>query len=144
TEPIAVIANQQIVPTGATSFTPIPPFSSYSGFDAGSLNVTLPVIQHNWYQYYTEFYVQNVGSDDASVTVTYYPGSDGTDDTGASGVSESATIKQYASEGFSQEAMTELGAPSGNPYVGRFLGSAKVESDQPVVVVVNQNNVGKY
>jgi hypothetical protein len=143
TEEIAVIANQQLLPNGATGFTPIAPFSSYSGATGGATQVTLPVIMYNWYGYYTEFYVQNAGSGDANVTVTYYPGEMNGETSGAAGVTESAVIPQFASKGFSQQAMPALGAPSGT-WAGRFLGSAVVTGDQPLVVVVNQHVVASH
>jgi len=143
TEEIAVTTNQQLLPTGATGFTPIAPFSSYSGASAGSTQVTLPSIMHNWFGYYTEFYVQNVGSGDAHVNITYYPGEMDGATSGATGQTDSGTIPKFASKGFSQENMTNLAAGSGI-WAGRFLGSAVVTSDQPVVVVVNQHNPGTY
>jgi hypothetical protein len=143
TEEIAVIANQQLLPNGATGFTPIPPFSSYSGATGGSTQVTLPVIMYNWFGYYTEFYVQNAGSGDAAVTVTYYPGVMNGETSGAAGVTDTGTIPQFASQGFSQESMPGLGAPSGT-WTGRFLGSAVVTADQPIVVVVNQHVVASH
>jgi hypothetical protein len=91
---------------------------------------------YNWYGYYTEFYVQNVGMGTADVDVAYYPGLGG-----ATGVTDDATIPQYTSENFSQKSQTALGAPSGT-FAGRFNGAAVVTSDQPVVVVVNEHNEG--
>lgn len=132
--PIAVIVNQQTAPPGRTYMVSTPPFASYTGFGYGSKQVTLPEIMYNWYGYYTEFFVQNVGDGPANVQVTYYPGL-----AGASGVTENVTIAQYASQQFSQKNKTSLGAPSG-PYAGRFLGSAVISSTQPVVVVVNEHN----
>jgi len=143
TEEIAVIANQQLLPTGATGFTPIAPYSSYSGASAGATQVTLPVIMHNWFGYYTEFYVQNVGSAAANVTITYYPGEMDGATSGAAGQTDSGTIPKFASKGFSQESKTGLAAGSGT-WAGRFLGSAVVTSDQPVVVVVNQHLPSSY
>ncbi len=143
TEEIAVIANQQLLPNGATNFNPIPPFSSYSGAAGGATQVTLPVIMYNWFGYYTEFYVQNVGSGAANVTIAYYPGQMSGETSGAIGVTESATIPQFASKGFSQQAMSSLGAPSGM-WAGRFLGSAVITGNQPLVVVVNQHYVASH
>lgn len=132
--PVAVIVNQQTAPPGRSYMASTPPFASYTGFESGSSQVTLPEIMYNWFGYYTEFFVQNTGNGPANVQVTYYPGL-----AGASGVTETATIAQYASHQFSQKNKTSLGAPSG-PYAGRFIGSALVSSDQPIVVVVNEHN----
>jgi len=143
TEEIAVIANQQLLPNGATGFTPIAPYSSYSGASVGATQVTLPVIMHNWFGYYTEFYVQNVGSGTANVNITYYPGEMEGQTSGATGQTDGGTIPKFASKGFSQENKTGLAAGSGM-WAGRFLGSAVVTSDQPIVVVVNQHFPGSY
>ena len=52
-QPVAVIVNQQTAPTGLGYMSSTPPFASYTGFDEGSTQVTLPEIMHNWYGYYT-------------------------------------------------------------------------------------------
>ncbi|MGC8786996.1 MAG: hypothetical protein ACP5Q1_06175 [Anaerolineae bacterium] len=132
--PVAVIVNQQTAPPGRTYMASTPPFASYTGFESGSTQVTLPEIMYNWYGYYTEFFVQTVGDGQANVQVTYYPGL-----AGASGVTETASIPQYASRRFSQKEKSSLGAPSGT-HAGRFIGSAVISSTQPVVAVVNEHN----
>jgi len=134
--PVAVIVNQQTAPPGREVMVSTPPFASYTGFEAGSTQVTLPEIMYNWYGYYTEFFVQNVGSGPANVSVTYYPGL-----AGASGVTENVNIPQYASHRFSQKNMSSLGATSG-PHIGRFIGAAVITSTQPIVAVVNEHNEG--
>lgn len=134
--PVAVIVNQQTAQPGLPYMASTPPFASYTGFESGSAQLTLPEIMYNWYGYYTEFFVQNVGSDSAAVTVTYYPGL-----AGNSGVTENANIAQYASHQFSQKNMSSLGAPSGT-YAGRFIGSAVISATQPIVAVVNEHNEG--
>ena len=132
--PVAVVVNQQTAPPGQAGMNSTPPFASYTGFESGSTQVPLPEIMYNWYGYYTEFFVQNVGDASADVQITYYPGLGG-----ASGVTETATIPQYTSHQFSQKNMSSLGAPSG-AYAGRFNGSAVISSTQPVVAVVNEHN----
>ena len=140
-QPIAAIANQQLVPTGATAFTPSQPFSSYSGASAGSTTVIIPVIMYNWFGYYTEMYIQNVGSAGASnVDITFYPTTVNGELAGTSGVTDNDNaIAQYASGYKSQESLSALGAASGT-WADRFLGAAVITSDQPLVVVVNQHN----
>lgn len=144
-QPIAAIVNQQLVPVGATSYSPKPPFSTYSGASSGSTTITLPAVMYNWYNYYTEIFVQNVGSADASnVDIAYIPGKIGAEFTGASGVADNdLAIPQFASIANSQQNKTALGAPSGT-FAGRFLGSATITSDQPIIAVVNQHNVSAY
>jgi hypothetical protein len=148
-EPIAAIANQELAPSGQPSYNPEPPFSTYSGQSEGAMMLTLPAVMYNWYGYYTEIFIQNVGSADAAdVDITYVPGAmdvgSGPEPSGAAGVTDlDNTIPQYASIHKSQETMSSLGAPSGS-FAGRFLGSAVIESDQPIIAVVNQHNTGDY
>lgn len=146
-QPIAAITNQQLNPAGSTMWQGAPPFSTYSGESEGATLVTLPAVMYNWYGYYTEIYIMNIGNDDATnVDITYIPGKmdvgAGPENTGASGVTDNDNpIPQYASLYVSQENLTSLGAPSGT-FTGRFLGSAVITSDQPIIAVVNQHNVG--
>lgn len=109
----------------------------------GADEVILPSIMHNWYGYHTEFFVQNVGSGPASVNITFIPGVMEGETSGASGVTDSATIPQFASKNFSQLGLTALGAPSG-AFEDRFLGSAVVTSNEPIVVVANQHQVADH
>jgi hypothetical protein len=68
----------------------------------------------------------------------------GPEDSGAFGVTDlDNTIPQYASIHVIQETLSSLGAPSGS-FTGRFLGSAVLTSDQPIIAVVNQHNTGDY
>jgi hypothetical protein len=75
--------------------------------------------------YYTWFNVQNTGTADATLTVDYVPGSAGSADTQGPVV-----VKPGASHTFDQHDMTSLGAT--------FIGSAVVNSDQPIVATVMQ------
>lgn len=145
TQPVAVIANQQLVSSTSTTYNPVPPFSSYSGQSDGGAKVTLPAVMYNWYNYYTDLYIMNVGGGTANtVSISYIPGSLNGQQTGASGVVDSPnSIPQYATLTKSQQSMTNLGAPSGT-YAGRFIGSAVVTSDQPIIAVVNEQNTHDY
>lgn len=149
-QPIAAVVNQQLGVSGSGSS--YPPFSSYSGASAGATNVLLPEIMYNWFNNYTEIYIQNAGTAAASnITIEYYPTKIGTCTTGATGqvdtvASAGNTLAQYASRSVSQFAKTNLaasGCTSAAYFNGRFLGSAVVKSDQPVVVVVNHISPGK-
>lgn len=148
-QPIAAITNQETAPAGGTSYTPGPPFSTYSGQSTGGTRIILPAVMYNWYGYYTEIFIMNVGTAQANdVDITYIPGKMdvgyGLEDTGASGVTDlNNVIPQYASLHKSQQNMTQLGAPSGT-FKGRFLGSAVITADQPIIAVVNQHNPGAY
>ncbi|MBS1248910.1 MAG: hypothetical protein MAG431_00480 [Chloroflexi bacterium] len=146
-QPVAAISNIQLVPDGASEYTPGPPFSTYSGQGAGATTLTLPSVMHNWYGYYTEIIIMNTASSQATdVDITYVPGTmdvgNGPEATGASGVTEvDLTIPGYASLVKSQENKTELGAPDGT-FAGKFFGAANITSDQPIIAIVNQHNVG--
>lgn len=98
---------------------------SYSGFNGGATTVNLPLIQRGNGNINSWITVQNAGSSDASVTVTYSPGSTG------NAATDTATIKPGAARTFYQKNKTELG--------NRFIGSAKITTNgQPVVAIVNQ------
>jgi len=142
-QPLAGIVNQEFYSSG--SISPQPPVSAYSAFQAGSNTVYNPSIMYNYYGFYTELYIMNVGNGDASVRIDYYPGKDGTLDMGASGIFETFSVKQYQSVKKSQQSMANLGAPAGNgQYVGKFFGSAKVTANQPLAVVVNEHQPSNY
>ena len=143
-EPIAAIANQQLVPSGATTYTPAPPFSTYSGQGSGATQLTLPAVMYNWYGYYTDIFIMNVGDADATnVDISYVPGTLDGNPTGTAASQNDLSIKQYASLMRSQQSMTSLGATTGI-FSGRFLGSAVITSDQPIIAVVNQHNPAAY
>lgn len=143
-EPVVAMVGQQLVPDSSASYAPVPPFSSYSGEDTGSTQITLPSVLYNWYGYYTEFYVMNTGAaTDNNVDITYIPGVVDGCTTGATGQTElNVTVPQFASINRNQEAQTALGAASVvgcEGYAGRFSGSAIITSDEPIVAVVNQH-----
>jgi hypothetical protein len=99
--------------------------ASYAGFSAGATEVNLPLIMRNNGGFNTWFNVQNAGTADANVTVTYTPAQ-----AGNSGVTQTAVIKPGAAYTFDQATLTALGS--------RFVGSAKVTSNQPIVATCNQ------
>jgi hypothetical protein len=127
-QPVAAIGNE----LGNTSQYG----ASYSGFSAGATKASLPLIMCNNSGFDTWFNVQNAGSTDAQIMITYYKGSDGVD-----GVTETATIPPGAAKTFNQKAgsstknCNDLKGAS-----GKFVGSAVVEStnDVPIVAAVNQ------
>jgi hypothetical protein len=75
--------------------------------------------------FYTWFNVQNAGSADASVTVQYVPGS-----SGSAYTAPAVTVKPGAAATFSQRDLAALGT--------KFVGSAVVSSNQPIVATVMQ------
>lgn len=141
-QPVAAVVNQQLVPDGSTSLNSTPPFSSYSGASAGSTTVTLPQLMYNWYGYYTDVIVQNVGTGAASnISIAYTPTTIGGAVAGATGQTDTiASLAQYAATTVSQQSASKLGAASGT-FAGRFFGSATITSGQPIVAIVNQQKV---
>jgi len=114
-------------------------FAATNGFQAGSSSVSLPLVMCNNSGFDTFFNVQNAGTTDANVTVEYVPGSNGNAD------SENAVIKPGAAKTFDQT----LGSSTVNcgtlaDGTGKFIGSAKITSDQPVAAVVMQLNTGGF
>lgn len=97
---------------------------SYAPFTAGSLVSYAPVIMNNYYGYNTALTVQNLSTTTAAaVTVTY-----------GTGLTQSHSIPASSSYVFYTPAS---GLPTGT------LTSARIDSDQPVVALVNENNVYK-
>jgi hypothetical protein len=144
---IAAVANQQTDPgTGSSQ----PPFSSYSGASQGATELIIPAVMYNWFGYYTEIIIQNVGDADATdIDIEYFPTTFGAGcQAGAAGVTDvDNDLAQYASVNKSQLEMSSLGASglTGDcEYLNdRFLGSAKITADQPIVAVANQHVQGK-
>nr|MBA3337118.1 hypothetical protein [Chloroflexia bacterium] len=98
---------------------------SATGLTAGSTNVGLPLIMRGNSGFNTFFSVQNAGTAPATVNISYTPGSDGNP------LNEPAvTIAPGASRTFDQGARPELG--------DKFIGSASITSDQPLVAMVSQ------
>jgi hypothetical protein len=106
--------------------------ASYAGFrdpPGSATTAYLPLIMRGNGGFNTWFNVQNAGSADANVTVTYTPVVRGGTPIGNS-FTETATIKPGAAHTFDQAALAGLGA--------RFVGSVKVTSNQAIVATVNE------
>lgn len=96
---------------------------SYNPFAEGALKFYAPIIYHNYYGFNTDLSVQNIGTADANVTITY---SDGTVN---EVVLKPNSGKSYYTPGVLPENKTKF-------------YSAVVTSDQPVVVIVNESSAG--
>ena len=126
---IRAIAN--LVGSGPANY-----FASYNGFQGGSTTVSLPLIMCNNSGFDTFFNVQNAGSAAANITINYTPGSDG-----ASGKSEAATIQPGAAKTFDQATgSATLNCATLQGGTLKFIGSAIITSNQPVVASVMQIN----
>ena len=114
-------------------------FAATNGFQAGSMSVSLPLVMCNNSGFNTFFSVQNAGSADASITINYVPGSNGT------AQSEPATIKPGAAKTFDQTTgSTTVNCATLADGTGKFIGSAKITSNQPVVAALMQLNTGSF
>ncbi|MHB1004368.1 MAG: hypothetical protein ACYC3S_01855 [Chloroflexota bacterium] len=113
---------------------------STNGFQEGATSVNLPLIMCNNSGFNTFFNVQNAGGATANVTITYKPGSNGT-----AGQSEAATILPGAAKTFDQsEGSSTKNCSALKDDSGKFIGSAVVTSDQPVVAVVSELNTTTF
>ncbi len=141
---IAATVNQEFIQGGNVN-QPQPPFASYSAASGGAKSVFLPGIMFNYFGYYTEIAIQNVGDGDATdVKIEYIPSVVNGILVGRSFTESNIPIKQYASAFRSQENLTQLGAPAGSGiFSGRFFGSAVITSSKDIAVVVNQHNVSQ-
>ncbi len=93
---------------------------SYASFAQGGSPVNLPLVMKGNYGFNTWFNVQNTGTSAATVTVQYAPGT----------CTESKTIQPNAAATFDQAANACLGT--------KFVGAAKLSSNQPVVATLMQ------
>ncbi len=114
---------------------------SYDGFDGGSMNPIMPLINQNNYGYFTGVQIQNTGDSDTVVTVDYEPSMAGT------ACTETRTVPAYGSKTFSQFVFYQSQTESDPEFettcvMGEtFIGSAKVTgntANMPLVSVVNQ------
>ncbi len=102
-------------------------FSNYNAVTGGATQAVVPALYKNYYNFVSSLTVQNLGSADAAVTITY---SNGTTDT--------ATLAPKQASEFYQPNNASL--PSGNT-AGVF--SAKIDADQPIVATVNIEDKNK-
>lgn len=124
---VALAANQPIAAIGNIVNKDYTLVGSYGAFNGGSNNINLPLIERNNFGINTWFNVENAGTSPATVTVTYIPGV-----IGNASVTDTATIAPGGTARFYQANKTALG--------DRFIGSAVITSNQPVVATVNQES----
>jgi hypothetical protein len=114
-------------------------FATTNGFQAGNTSVSLPLIMCNNGGFDTWFNVQNAGTADANITVNYVPGSNGT------AQSDTAVIKPGAAKTFDQKTgSTTKNCAQLADGSGKFVGSASITSNQPIVAAVEQLNTGSF
>ena len=110
-----------------------------NAFSGGATAFALPLVMCNNNGFDTWFNIQNIGVYTAHVTIDYVAGFAGVDD------SETATIAPKRARTFNQAS----GSNSANCDTlagtdGRFVGSADITSDQPVVATAMQVNASNY
>lgn len=126
-----IVAVAQVEGYGTKQFT-----GSYTGFTQGTTVTYLASVSYNYYGWYGMISVMNLGQDPADVTVELYCSNP--EYTGPSGVSGTLTatdIPSYASHTF----VLKNEIPTGFAVDTVCASSAKIISDQNVVVVNNQN-----
>jgi hypothetical protein len=128
-QPIVAISNQY---TGIWQA----PYGSSGSYSEGASTVRLPLIMCNWYGWNTNFHVQNAGTSATTVGVEYVPA--------LAGVTYSNTVDvgPGASQSVNQGAMCgTIGSMVGGQI--RFNGSVVLSSSEPIVAVVNEENVAQ-
>jgi hypothetical protein len=118
---------------------------AYSGFSSGSPNPIFPMVNENNYGYWTSVNIQNMGTQDTIVTVSYSPSEAGT------ACTETQTIPAGQKRDFATYAFAF--DPSIYPHsvttdcarYQKFIGAAVVtanSNNQNLVGIVNQINMG--
>jgi hypothetical protein len=98
-----------------------------NGVASGSNSMTLPLITRHNNGFETKIYLQNVGSVQATVYITFTPGLAG------NSYSMSDTLPPFTMKVYDQEPNTSLGT--------KFVGSARVTADQPLASAVDFGNL---
>lgn len=114
---VAAIVNQNTSNAGATEGYN----ASYTGFSEGNTTFYIPIVLNMYYGYHTEISVQNAGSSNVDVTVTY--------DT--TGCTDTATALAPGAAVRFDNTQTCTGGLNSN-------GSASISATGPVVAIVNQ------
>lgn len=115
-----------------------PALLAYNGFTStGSPNPVMPLVQSGWYGSGTGIQVQNTGSQDTQVTISYSPSA------GFAGAAcdETKAVPAGASVTFAYPSMPAACYTAGAGGPQAFVGSGQVTgntTNQPLVAVVNQ------
>lgn len=128
-----VVTVMEVGPSGS------PMLFGYNGFTTAHTNPVMPLVQANNYGYTTGIQVQNTGTTDTNVTITYTPSSAGT------ACTQTKTVAAGSSETFALTAWDSGDGNGDNNCVDgeTFVGSAQVTgntSSQALVAIVNQQN----
>jgi hypothetical protein len=142
---IAVVVNQYVQDKLFT-------YNGFTSVEAGT-DLILPAYMRNWFNYYASLTIANPGDSAANVTVRYIPDSGDPLVTPTQQINANHTIP-------AGESITIYDGPTGDSDISsayqygtnqRFFGSVNVESNVPVVAMVNQeatsaagNQAGAY
>lgn len=119
TQPLVVVVNQSSATTQrATTYAGLPS-------NGGALEVFAPSVVKRFYGYNSSIACQNVGTAATPVRVQY---------SGTTNVAEKVVIASLA-----PGAVGQIYQPSETALPNSFSGAARVEADQPLVCVVNQD-----
>jgi hypothetical protein len=118
-QPLAAIVRQRREQNGVSKV-----FMSYNCVSSGSTTVHAPLIMNNYSSWDTSMTVQNTSASSASITMYYYNSS------GSVVKTSTDSIPAYSSHAY---YTPNQGLADG------FIGTARVTSNKPVVVVVNQS-----
>lgn len=133
----AQITSSQPVVAAVIEENPATMFA-YTGFQSGTTNPVMPLINANNSGYVTGVQIQNVGTTSTTVTVSYTPSAAGT------ACIETQTIPAGQSKTFALAAFAN-GSNSDCIAGAKFIGSARVTtntSNQPLVAIINQLKPG--
>jgi hypothetical protein len=104
-----------------------------NGVATGSNALVLPLITRHNGGYETKIYLQNIGSVQATVYMTFTPGVAG------SAYSMSDTLLPFTMKAYDQSS--DAFAPLTTPPATKFVGSARVTADQPLASAVDFGNL---
>ncbi|MCD6520653.1 MAG: hypothetical protein J7M05_12110, partial [Anaerolineae bacterium] len=122
-QPLAGVANFYNAGTSVETAA----FQSYNAFGSGATKLYVPRLVKDYYGYQGGLKIQNVGTADTDVTITYYFG-------GNTYTQTINGLKPGAAVGLYMPNVTELAGVSGS-------GSAVITSSgQPIVATVNEDN----
>jgi hypothetical protein len=132
------VTSDQPVVVVAVEENSTPKIFAYTGFDSGSTNPVMPLINANNSGITTGVQIQNAGGSNTQVTVSYTHSLAGTDCT------ETQTIPAGGSKTFALVAFNNPNTGTTTTCVAgeRFIGSAKVTANsasQPLMAIVNQS-----
>jgi len=112
-------------------------FHSYNGFSAGASKLYAPRVVRQFYGYNSGITIQNIGTIDTAVTITFYVD-------GNTYIHHTKTIQANAALPLYIPDLSELD-PVGSLSIDHRFGNAILEADEPgavIVAIINEDNRG--